>query len=165
MSISADHMRLRRLFFLLLGLSLILQLPGELAHATPLQTTSVSISMSNPTCVQALPTSGACSIRLGSLIASGSAPTFSRLEVLVNGKLRVYMGGFFESSAYLSDSMAPGGLTVACGRTNEGGLPNYGRSYLLTANAYMVDGASASDSMTIFCPAYNGQTDLPLIKK
>ena len=77
-------------------------------------------SMSNPTCVQAPPASGTCSIQIDSLIASGSDPSFSRLEVLVNGKLRVFMGGFFESSAYLTFPMKPGGLKVACGRTERG---------------------------------------------
>jgi hypothetical protein len=158
-------MRLRRLFILLFGLSLVLQFPGERVQAVPLQATSVSIAMSNPSCVQVRPPSGACSIQVGSLTVSGSDPTFSRLEVLVNGKLRVYMGGFFESSAYLTYPMVPGGLVVACGRPNASGLPNYGRAYSLTANAYMVDGTSASDSMTVFCPAYDGITYLPLIRK
>ena len=99
------------------------------------------------------------------MFASGSDATFSRLEVLVDGKLRVYMGGFFESSAYLTYPMMPGGLTVACGRSNASGLPNYGKAYSVTANAYMVDGTSASDSMTVFCPAYDGVTYLPLIRK
>lgn len=158
-------MRLRRITFLLLGSILVMQFPGEPAQAALLPATSVSIYMSNPACVQVLSTSGACSIQFGSLIASGSAPTFSRLEVLVNGKLRVYMGGFFESSAYLTYPMLPGGLAVACGRPNASGSPNYGRGYLLTANAYMVDGTSATDSVTVFCPAYDGKTYLPLIRK
>jgi hypothetical protein len=157
---SADRQRLRRLLFLLLGLISGLQFFSELAQAA-----SVSIGMSNPACVQVLSESGMCSIQVGSLTASGSDQTFSRLEVLVDGKLRVYMGGFFESSAFLTYRMVPGGLKVACGRPNDGGLPNYGRSYLLSANAYMGDGTSASSSMTVFCPAYDGKTFLPLIKR
>ena len=165
MSTSADRLRLGRLFLLLLGLIPILQFSGVLAPVTPLQAASVSIQMSNPACMQVSPSSGTCSIQVGSLTATGSDQTFSRLEVLVNGKLRVYMGGFFESSAFLNYRMVPGGLAVACGRPNDGGLPNYGRSYSLTANAYMADGTSASDSMTVFCPAYDGKTFLPLIQK
>jgi hypothetical protein len=157
---SAHRQRLRRILFLLLGLIPGLQFPSELARAA-----SVSIQMSNPACVQVLPERGTCSIEIGSLTASGSDQTFSRLEVLVDGKLRVYMGGFFESSAFLFYRMMPGGLKVACGRPNDGGLPNYGRSYLLSANAYMADGTSASNSMTVFCPAYDGKTFLPLIER
>jgi len=83
----------------------------------------------------------------------------------VNGKLRMYMGGFFESTAYLAPSMIPNGLMVTCGRSNASGNSNYGKAYLVAANAYMADGTSASDSMTVFCPAYDGAIYLPLIRK
>jgi hypothetical protein len=160
-----DRIPLRYLFFLLIGLILVLQFPGELTHAAPLQQSSVSIQMSNPSCHQVLPASGECSLQIGSLIASGSDPSFSRVEVLVNGKLRIYMGGFFESSAYLTYPMMPGGLAVACGRPDDGGLPSYGKAYSLTANAFMVDGTSATDSLTVFCPAFDGKIYAPLVRK
>lgn len=159
------NLRFRRLFFLLFGLSLMVQFPGEVVQAAPLQATSVFVTMSNPSCVQVRSTSGACSIQVGSVVASGSDTTFSRLEVLVDGKLRIYIGGFFESTAYLTYPMVPAGLAVACGRSNASGSPNYGRAYSLAAHATMVDGTSASDSMTVFCPAYDGVTYLPLIRK
>ena len=83
----------------------------------------------------------------------------------MDGKLRMYMGGFFELTAYLTNPMIPGGLLVTCGRLNASGNPNYGRGYSVAANAYMVDGTSASDSMTVFCPAYDGVMYLPVIRK
>lgn len=61
--------------------------------------------------------------------------------------------------------MLPGGLTVACGRPNDSGLPNYGKAYSVTANAYMVDGTSASASENVFCPAFDGKTFIPLLRK
>ena len=158
-------MRFRRLLLLLMVLILVLQVPGEPAHSAPLQPTTITLNMSEPICVEAIQSNGACSIRIDSLIASGSDPSFSRLEVLVNGKLRVVMDGFFESTAYLTFPMEPGGLTVPCGRPNAGGKPGYGKAYLLTANAYMVDGTSASDSASVFCPAYDGKTYIPLARK
>jgi hypothetical protein len=75
------------------------------------------------------------------------------------------MDGFFESSANLTNTMDPDGLTVACGRTGDGGSPSYGKSYLVTANAFMVNGASASDSMTVFCPAFDGNVYVPSLQK
>jgi len=157
--------RLRRPLFLLLGLMLLAQSPGEVVQAAPLRTTSISISMSNPSCVQVRPPSGTCALQLGYLVASGSDPSFSRLEVLVEGKLRAYMGGFFESTAYLISPMIPGGLLVTCGRSNASGKPDYGKAYSLAANAYMADGTSASSSTTVFCPAFDGITYLPVIRK
>ena len=157
--------RLRRLLFILLGVLLMAQYPGEAVQAAPLRATSISISMSNPSCVQVRPPSGTCSLQAAYVIASGSDSSFSRLEILVDGKLRAYMGGFYESMAYLAPSMIPGGLTVACGRSNASGKPDYGKGYVVAANAYMVDGTSASSSMTVFCPAYDGVTYLPVIRK
>jgi hypothetical protein len=165
MSAGMDHGRLRRLFLLGISLVLIVLFAGEPVRAAPLQASTISLQMSNPSCVQARPASGTCSIEIQSLFASGSDPSFSRLEVLLNGKLRVYLGGFFESSGYLTPRMLPGGLQVVCGRPNDGGLPDYGRSYTVTANAYMADGTSASDSMNVFCPAYEGRTYLPLLHR
>jgi hypothetical protein len=121
--------------------------------------------LSNPSCVANLPESGVCLIKFNYLTASGSDSSFSRVEVLVNGKLRVHVVGFFESSAFINYQMLPGGLAVTCGRPNDGGLPNFGKSYTLTANAYMVDGTSASDSMAVFCPAYDGKIFLPILRK
>jgi hypothetical protein len=154
---------LRRLFWLVIGLVVVLQFPGDPARAAPLRasTSTISLIMSNPTCVESQPASGRCSIQIASLVASGGDPSFGRLEVLVNGKLRLLMAGFFEATAYVTPRMVPGGLAVTCGLPNAGGQPNFGLAYLLTANAYMADGTSASDSMTVFCPAYEGKTYLP----
>ena len=116
MSIHADRRWARHLFFLLIGLLLVLQFPGETTHAAPLQQTSGSIQISDPTCDQILPANGACSVQIDSLSVFGSGTSLSRVELLVNGKLRVYVDGFFESSAYLAHQMLPGGLDVACGR-------------------------------------------------
>jgi hypothetical protein len=155
----------RRLILLVVGAALLLSFHGEPARGAALQPTTISVSMSNPTCAEAIPANGSCSLEFNSLIASGSDASFSRIELLVNGKLRTIVDGFFESSAYVNEPMLPGGLKVACGLANEGGLPGYGRSYLVTANAYMADGTSASDSMTVYCPAYDGRTFLPMLRR
>jgi hypothetical protein len=157
--------RLPRPLLLALGLLLTLSLPGELAHATLQAPAALTVTMSNPVCVEILPASGDCSIEMSSLTASSSAQDFGRLELLVNGKLRLSEYGFFESSAYLSPSMLPGGLKVTCGRANDGGLPDYGRSYSITANAYLTDGSSSSDAATVYCPAFDGSVYLPLIAR
>ena len=144
----------------LISLVLIFQVPGE-----PVQAAAVTIHMSNPACVQAQPATGSCSILINSLNASGSDPSFSRLELLVNGKLRLYEAGFFETSAYFTTQMVPNAIKVSCGGPNAGGLAGYGQGYLITANAYMADGTSASNSMKVYCPAYDGKTFLPSVRR
>jgi hypothetical protein len=165
MSAKMDRIRLHSFLFLLVGLALILQLPGEAARAAALPTSSVSITLNNPSCVQQNPASGMCSIQFDSLSASGSDPSFSRVELLADGKLRAYMAGFFETSAYMSYSMFPGGLQVACGAPGAGGSSGFGKAYSITANAYMADGSSSSDSANVLCPAFDGKTYAPLIRK
>jgi hypothetical protein len=129
------------------------------------QVSTISLTMSNPSCSEAVSSNGACSIDISSLAVSGGDPSFSRIEVLIDGKLRVYMAGFFESTAYLNPPMLPGGLSVKCGRPNSGVSPDYGKSYLLTVNAYMADGTSASDSQNVFCPAFEATIYMPVVHK
>jgi hypothetical protein len=165
MNIGANHPWFKRLLPLGIGFALILPFLGQTMRATAFPAATVSLTMSNPTCAQARPASGACSLEMRYVVASGSDQSFSRVEVLVDGKLRVYMAGFFESTAYLTNLMIPGGLSVPCGSPNESGLPNFGRAYVITANAYMADGTSATNSMNVFCPAYDGKFYLPIVQK
>jgi hypothetical protein len=167
MSSRQNQARRRRFLFRLIGLIalvLVLQAQGDRAHAA-LPSSTVTLTMSNPDCVQAEPKTAVCSIQFNSLAATGSNPTLSRVEVLIGGKLRFEMAGFFESTAILTNTMIPGGLKVACGVPNASGLPNYGKVYLVTANAYMADGTSASASANVACPAYTVKNYLPLISK
>jgi len=163
MSTGVDRLRVSRFLFLLAALSLALLVPGEQARTAPLAT--ISVSMSNPACIQPSPPSGNCSIQIRQLSATGSDATFARVEVSVNGKLRVYMAGFFENSASLTSEMLGKGLAVSCGRPNDGGKPEYGKSYTLAASAYMSGGESASDSATVYCPYFDGKVYLPILRR
>jgi hypothetical protein len=165
MSAHVQPGRLLRLFFLWVGLILVLPFPGDSVHAAVPQATTISLQMSNPSCVQVLANSGTCSLQMNYLSASGSDISFSRVELLVNGKLRVYVAGFFESSAFLNSPMIPGGIKVTCGRPNAGGLLNFGNVYAVSANAYMADGTSSSNSMNVYCPAYEAKIFLPLARR
>ena len=165
MNTSAVPLRLKHLLMLSLGLVLVLLIPGEPAHAALLPASSITVQMSDPACVEAVPASGSCAIEMNSLTATAGDPSFSRIELSVNGKLRLIMNGFFESSAYFSEQMLPGGLKVACGRPNAGGQPNFGNSYTLSAIGYMGDGTWLNNSATVFCPAYDGKTFLPSVRR
>ena len=167
MSSGQNQARLRRFLFRLVGviaLILVLQTQGDHAHAA-LPSSTITLSMNNPDCTQVLPQSSMCSIEINSLVATASDPTLSRVEMLVNGKLRLEMTGFFESSADLTPLMVPGGLKVVCGLPNAGGLPGFGKVYQVTANAYMADGTSASNTANVACPAYAATTYVPLVRK
>jgi len=157
-----NRMRFWRRLLLLAGLILLLTFRGESTRVSA-QSVSVSVQLSNPSCVQV---GSACSIQFGGISASGSDPSFSRLEVLVDGKLRVWAGGFFESTAYLTPRMTPAGLKVACGLPGAGGQAGYGKSHLIAVNAYMADGVtSANAAAAVFCPSFEAKSFLPIAKK
>jgi hypothetical protein len=167
MNSAQNQARLRRFLFRLIGLValiLVLQAQGDRAHAA-LPASTITLTMSNPDCVEVLPQTGMCSIEIDNLIASGSDPSLSRAEVLINGKLRLEMTGFFESTADLTPLMLTDGLKVACGLPNASGLPDFGKVYQVTANAYMADGTSASATANVACPAYTIDNYFPLIRK
>jgi len=152
-----------RALLLLAGLALALIVPGErAARAAPV---TVSVTMSNPACVQIAPQTGACQIVFGYLSATGSDTSFYRMEVRVNNKLRARMTGFFESSAYLNTAMLNGGLRVACGGPNSGGDPNYGKLYTVRLDGFMSGGETSWAQANVYCPYYDGKVYIPLITR
>lgn len=149
----------------LLGVSLALMLMVPAANAAPIPAATLNLTMSNPSCIEAAPQTGMCSLQIRSLSALGSAgSSLSNLELSVNGKLRLRMTGFFESSASLSSSMLGNGLSVPCGGKNAGGNPAYGNVYSLSVNASLTDNTHSSASAQLYCPYYEGKTYLPSVR-
>lgn len=153
-------MRTFRLVFLGVMLLALLLLPPLQSSA---QSSSVSLQMQNPVCVQSSLNSGTCYIRMRSVSAVGSGSSLSRLQVFVNGKLRANLGGFFENSGYIVGNMFGSGFVVSCGGKNASGNPNFGQSYTLQVVATLADNNWAGGSTTVFCPYYEGKSFLPLL--
>ncbi len=141
---------------------LALAFAGEPVRATP---QSLSLTYSNPYCVQTALKSGTCLIKLRYAQASTTDMSFSHIEVSINGKVRAYVSGFFENSAYLDTSMLGGGLQVACGRQNVSGIPDMGQEYTVGLTAFATDSSSLVDTANVICPYYEGKVYLPIIRK
>lgn len=149
----------------LVVLSLALAMIVPAANAAPIPTATLNLGMSNPSCAEASPQTGMCTLQIRSLTAVGSAgSSLSNVELSVNGKLRLRMIGFFESSAYLDNKMLGDGLYVPCGGKNAGGNPAYGNVYTLSADAYLSDNTHSSASAQLTCPYYEGKTYLPSVR-
>ena len=112
-------MRILRFLFTLLGIGLIVALAGEPVRAEP---SALTMNVSRPYCVQASPPSGACFINVSSFSASTPDSTFARIEISIDGKVRLRMQSFFENSAYLTYLMMGEGLKVTCGGPNASGV-------------------------------------------
>ena len=156
-------MRVLRVFFLIATLLLILAFSGEPSRAS--SPANISMTLSNPTCRQAKTSSGTCVINLRSLNANSDDPTFSHVEISINGKVRAYYSAFFESSVNANNAMLGNGLQVPCGLPNAGGDPNSGYIYHVVVSAYLAGGPAIIDSANVTCPYIASTNLLPFIRK
>ena len=156
-------MRLMRTFLLVM---IILGLTQALAYK-PVHTApqAVSMTVSNPYCVQDVNTAGSCRINLRYFYASTTDASFSHIEIAIDGKVRARMNGFFENSAYLTGPILGDGLKVACGGKNVSGVPDMGRQYAVTLTGFATGSSPVVDIANVTCPYYQGETYLPLITK
>jgi len=156
-------MRVMRTFLLVM---IILGLTQALAYEPVLTAPqAVTMTVSNPYCVQDVETAGSCLINLRYFYASTTDSSFSHIEIAINGKVRANMSGFFENSAYLTGPMLGNGLKVACGGKNISGIPDMGRQYVVTLSGFATGSSPVVDSANVTCPYYQGKTYLPILTK
>jgi hypothetical protein len=151
--------RPRHVLALVTLLALLLTSTGERTLAQP--ASSVTLTLSNPSCVQPSSAAGMCYVAVRTAYAQGSDPSFSALELSVDGKVRLRLLGFFESQGFVEDRMIRPGLRVACGLPGASGDPAYGLSHLIAARASMADGSFSTGSVTVRCPAFDGRRFVP----
>ena len=156
-------MRLKRTLLLVM---IILGLTQTLAYK-PVHTApqAVSMTVSNPYCVQDAETAGSCRINLRYIYASTIDASFNHIEIAIDGKVRAHMSGFFENSAYLTGSMLGSGLKVACGGKNVSGIADMGRQHAVTLTGFSTGSSPVVDIANVTCPYYQGKTYLPLLIK
>ena len=158
-------MRALPISLLLSALIFSVALSGDPVHAAPQAT--LSVTMSNPACVQALANAGTCYLIIRSINASASDSSFTGLDISIDGKVRARIQTFFETTAYATDRMFGRGFLVTCGRSNAGGDPNYGRQYRVDYKGYLFGSTApaASGTASVYCPAYDATVYLPLVHK
>lgn len=117
------------------------------------------IITSNPYCYQPDVSRNECYINLRYTQANDdgtNSPFLTRLEYVIDGKIRYSSGKFFENSITYDYAMVPQGFKVPCGSPNEGGLGNeFGKSYSVTIRAIGNTGTQiGSNFFSVACPAY-----------
>ena len=153
---------IRTLLLVMILLGLTQALAYEPVHTAP---QAVSMTVSNPYCVQEVKTAGSCLINLRYFYASTTDSSFSHIEVAIDGKVRARMSGFFENSAYLTGPMLGNGLKVACGGKNISGIPDMGRQYVVTLSGFATGSSPVVDVANVTCPYYQGKLYLPFVTK
>ncbi len=158
-------MRALPISLLLSALIFSVALSGDPVHAAPQAT--LSVTMSNPTCVQVPANAGACYIVIRSISAIASDTSFTGLDVSIDGKVRARLQPFFETSVSATDRMFDQGFLVTCGRSNADGDPNYGRQYQVYYKGYLSGSTTpaAYGTASVNCPAYDAAMYLPLVHK
>ena len=155
-------MRSLKFFPLFLFLALVLTpFSGALRAAT------LSVTMSNPTCVQAAADSGNCYIVIRSINAVASDQSFTNLDISIDGKVRARLQPFFETTFNLTNRMFGPGLMVPCRRSNNGGDPAYGHLYQVSYKGYLAGstGLAAFGTASVYCPYYQESIYLPIVER
>jgi hypothetical protein len=156
-------MRVKRTFLLLIiTLGLTQALAYEPVHTAP---EAVSMTVSNPYCVQDVETAGSCLINLRSFSAATTDSSFSHIEIAIDDKVRAHMNGFFENSATLTGPMLGSGLKVACGGKNAGGIADMGRQYEVTLSGFATGSSAVVDTAIVTCPYHEERNYLPFMTK
>ncbi len=119
---------------------------------TAAQAATLTLAVSNPYCAASRPELNRCSINIRWLSAVASDTSFSRVEIAIDGRLRLVENGFFEASAYLSNKMLPDGLAIACGLDGQGGTAGFGLTHTVAISGYLFGSAPIVDIASVTCP-------------
>jgi hypothetical protein len=126
---------------------------------------AVSLTVSNPYCVQASPSSSTCLINVRNISATSSDPNFRGVQISISGKTRAFFSPFFENSVSISSQMMGKGLEVVCGRPNASNLPGYGLQYSVGISAIFTGSSSTTDTANVNCPYFESRVNLPAVSK
>ncbi len=125
-----------------------------------------SFESQTPTCYRPVAGTGACYIQWNYLYVAASAPSYViSMTVTIDGRLRAYYSGFFQTSMYVPPQMHDTGFRVACGAPGAGGVAGLGNTYTYIIAARETGGPGTQRSGSVTCPAGGGAVFLPVIQK
>ena len=112
-----------------------------------------SFDSSSPECIRPAANTNVCLISWSYLyaVADPSAYVIS-MTVSIDGKLRSYHAGFFQTSMYIPPDLY-GGYKVSCGVPGAGGDPMLGETHSYAIAARDTSGAVLRNEGNIACPA------------
>jgi hypothetical protein len=114
------------------------------------------IDSQTPTCYKPRETSQVCFVEWSYFAVTATASQYLlNMKVELDGRVRAYYDGFFQTSMYVPAQMFKPGFAVVCGQPGEGGDPRLGRQYGWVVRAEESSGQTATSSGAIFCPATN----------
>lgn len=122
----------------------------------------------NPTatCYRLAAGTGECYIQWNYLnVTASSSQYIISMTVSIDGRLRAYHSGFFQTAMYVPGEMFEPGFRVTCGLPGAGGVAGLGNAYSYIVRARETGGLSAANYGSVTCPADEVKLFLPMIKK
>jgi hypothetical protein len=84
------------------------------------------------------------------------------MTVEIDGRLRAYHSGFFQSSMYIPGDLYGDGFQVTCGKPDANG---WGKTYAFTLRARETGGLAAANYGSVTCPGDLARVFLPFVRK
>jgi hypothetical protein len=120
----------------------------------------------NPTatCSRPVAGTGECYIQWNYLnVTASSSQYVISMTVSIDGRLRAYHSGFFQTSMFVPGDMYDPGFRVTCGLPGAGGVAEMGNTYNYIIRARETGGLSAANYGSVTCPADVVEVFVPLI--
>ena len=94
-------------------------------------------------------------------MTAASGAYINNLTITIDGFIRAYHSGFFQTSMYIPGQMFDAGFAVTCGAPVAG----FGRNYNYAIRASETGGAASTNSGSVTCPGDVATIFLPLVLK
>lgn len=96
-------------------------------------------------------------------VSASTSQYIISMTVSIDGRLRSYHSGFFQTSMYIPYDMLAHGFKVACGWRGASSTPGLGFSHDYVIRAAETGGLKAANYGTVTCPADVGTVFLPVV--
>jgi hypothetical protein len=107
---------------------------------------------------------GTCYLQWSYLSVSASTSQYIiSMTVNIDGRMRAYHTGFFQTSMYIPGDMLMPGFKVACGWRGVSDTPGLGFSHSYVIRAAETGGLKAANYGTVTCPADVGTVFTPIV--
>lgn len=140
--------------------------PSRQPRANPDTPTISFIDSNTATCYRPADETGICYIDWSYLyVTANSGQYIISMTVTIDGQLRAYHSGFFQSWMYIPGDQYGDGFKVSCGAPGVGRTPGLGNTYGYVIRARETGGQSTANSGTVTCPADTIRFFMPKIGK
>ncbi|HTP07569.1 MAG TPA: hypothetical protein VMP08_04920, partial [Anaerolineae bacterium] len=148
----------------LFGPTIVEEQPGARRELqTRSETARPDISfIDNPsaTCYVAARNTGQCNIQWNYLYVTASTSQYIiSMTVEIDGRMRAYHSGFFQTYMYIPSDLYGDGFQVTCGKPDANGQ---GKTYAYTVRARESGGLSAANYGSVTCPGDVAMVYLPV---